>query len=177
MKGTIAWVSLVLAVSTPATAGPWAIDRPAAASAAGDGERFSEPVMPPAPKPMNPWKPIFGASLGLAITATAFVYYARYRQDDEARKITAGQSQQGAGLTDKDCGTGVVLDNESARHFDSACSWHSRGNVSLLAAVGFGTFTVVAAYFAFRTPPSDRLIAVTPTVTRETAGAQLSIAW
>ena len=177
MKATFAWVPLVLAISAPATAGPSAIDRPAPASTAEDEERFSERVLPPAPKPLNPWKPIFGASLGLAIASTAFTYYARYRQDDEASKITTGQSQQGAALTDADCGSGVVLDNQSARHFDSACSWHTRGNIGFYSAIGFGTFTVVAAYFAFRTPPSDRLIAVTPTVTRQTAGAQLSVAW
>jgi hypothetical protein len=177
MKATLARISLVLAIATPATAGPWAIDRPAPASMADREERFSEPVLPPSPKPLDVWKPILGVSLGLAITATAFTYYARYRQDDEASRITTGQSPLGGTLTQDDCGSAVAIDGDSRRHFESACSWHSRGTLGLMSAVGFGTFTVVAAYFAFRTPPSDRLIAVTPTVTRETAGAQVSVAW
>ena len=177
MKGPLAWVSLVLAISTPATAGPWVIDRPAPASAADDEERFSEPVLTPAPKPLNPWKPIFGASLGLAIASTVLVYYARDRQDDEVGKIMTGRSATGGPLTDEDCGSGIEFTGDDSRHFDSACSWHVRGNIGLIGALSFGTFSVVAAYFAFRTPPSDRLIAVTPTVTRESAGAQLSVAW
>jgi hypothetical protein len=178
MKGTAAWVSLVLAISTPATAGPWAMDRPAPASAVENEERFSEPVLPPAPKPLNPWKPIFGISLGLAVTATAFTYYARHRQDDEANRITTGTSFTGGPLTQDDCDSGAVgIDSDSRRHFESACSWNTRSQLGLIGAVSLGTFTVVAAYFAFRTQPSDRLIAVTPTVTRESAGAQLSVAW
>lgn len=56
MKATVASVSLVLAMSTPAAAGPWVIDRTVPASMAEGEERFSEPVLPQTPKPMNPWK-------------------------------------------------------------------------------------------------------------------------
>ncbi|MEO7096997.1 MAG: hypothetical protein ABI175_27305 [Polyangiales bacterium] len=175
MKTRLACVALVLAVSTPAAAGPWAIDRPASASVVEGEAPYTEPVRSPAPRPGNVWKPIFAVSLGLAITSTVFTYYARTRQQDEAKQIQATSPNGFGQLTDDDCGTEVV--DDVGGHFASACSWNRRGTVGLLGAVGFGTFTVVAAYFAFRTQPSDRLIAVTPTVTRETAGAQLSLAW
>lgn len=177
MAAKLLWVSLVLAIATPATAGPWVIDRSAPASSADGEERFSEPVLPPAPRPLNPWKPIFGVSLGLAITATAVAYYSIGESRDEINQIVDGRARDGSALTDQDCGEAQPLTDADQRHFESACSWNLRGKVGLMGAVGLGTFTIVAAYFAFRSQPSDRLIAVTPTVTRESAGAQLSLAW
>lgn len=167
-------VAFVLLLSTAAGAGPLAIDRAVPPSAADRDERVGDPLVLPAPRSLNPWKPIFGASLGLAITATVFTVYARHRTDDEASQASTVVSFPYRPLTDDDCGT--AAGDAAGPHFARACTWSRRGTIGAYSALGFGAFTFVAAYFAFRSRGDDAIV-VTPTASKDGAGAELSLTW
>ncbi len=175
MRKTPIVVAVILGVSTSAMAGPLAIDRPGPPSLA-ERDGGGAPLPLPAPKPANPWKPIFGVSLGLAIVATGFTFYAHDRSTDEAAKIMASSAFPYT-ITDADCGRITLSDPSDARHFSNACAWSRRSAIAVYGGLGVGVFTFVAAYFAFRDRPQDHGVAVTPTVTSDGAGAQLSLAW
>lgn len=172
MSRILAAGALLGALTTMASAGPWTIDRPVLASAADDAGAGT-PLAPPAPRPMNPWKPIFVVSLGLAATSSVFAVYAHSRSAEEVRQITLTRVF-GNPITDRDCGSATLRAEDP--HFARACTWNKRSSAGMLGALGFGAFTAVAAYFAFRTPASDRLV-LAPAVSRDGAGAELTMAW
>jgi hypothetical protein len=161
MTGCARICALVLAATTTAAAAPpggspWGVT--------------------PEPEPANLWKPIFGVSLGVEVAVIGYAVYSHSREVDEAKQVVATNQNSRLPLTDADCGTSDVV-NDIGGHFAGACTWRQRGITSAYLGLGLGAFVVVSAVLAFRSRPTHRVVAVVPTLTRETAGAQLSLDW
>ena len=127
----------------------------------------------------QPWKPVFFASLALAVGATAFWGVSYASMKSEADQIEATK-QGGQSITQDDCNDRVGIVGDAGDHFDSACAWRSRSRTGSMLALGFGVVTLASAYLAFvdhDDPPSHSNIAVAPTITPDGAGATLRLRW
>ncbi len=126
----------------------------------------------------NPWKPLFFASLGLTIAATAFTTVSQLTMKSEAEQIDATKFGNQR-ITDDDCNDRSVLMGGGDEHFDNACAWRSRTRTGMVLTVGFGVVALATAYLAFSggddSAPSN--VSIAPTISPDGAGATMRLSW
>ena len=127
----------------------------------------------------EPWKPVFFTSLALTVVTGAVWAVSVVSVQSEADQIAATKVG-GETITQEDCSDRAGIVGDEGGHFASACEWRSRSRTAAVFTVGFGIATLASAYFAFRggddAAPSSN-IAITPTLSRDGAGAQLRLRW
>lgn len=137
-------------------------------TAAADRERDPEP-----------WRKAFFASLALTVSTGVIWGLSITTLHSEADQIEATKAN-GDSITQDDCGDRRGISNDVDGHFASACSWRSVSRTAAVFTVGFGVATIASAVFAFRggddAAPSSN-VSITPTISREGAGAQLRLRW
>ena len=125
------------------------------------------------------WRAVFFGSLALTVGTGAFWSVAYASMRTEADQIVATKAN-GDGINQDDCNDRAGITGDADGHFDSACAWRSRSRTALLFNVGFGIVTLASIYLAFIEDdgaPQASKIAVTPTVGRDGAGAQVQLRW
>lgn len=124
------------------------------------------------------WRTAFVVSLAATVGVTAAAGLSLVSVHSEASQIEA-MKVDGDTITDDDCNDRSDILNDQGGHFDSACAWRSRYKTASVFTLGFAIVTVATAYLAFRggdDPPSSP-VTVTPTLSRDGAGAQLQMRW
>jgi hypothetical protein len=128
----------------------------------------------------EPWKPVFVASLALTVGAGAFWGFSHLSMRSEADEIMAVNAK-GSTITQDDCNARAGITGDTGDHFDSACTWRSRSRTASVLVIGFGIVTLATAYLAFvhgDEPAANRSsVSIAPTISREGAGAALSLRW
>jgi hypothetical protein len=126
----------------------------------------------------EPWKPVFFTSLALTVVTGAVWAVSIASVQSEADQIVATKAG-GETITQEDCSDRAGITGDDGGHFSSACEWRSRSRSAAVFTVGFGIVTLASAYFAFRggdeAPAST--VSITPTLSRDGAGAQLQLRW
>jgi len=137
------------------------------------------------------WKPVFGASLGVAIVLAGVSWFELSQSRDEILSVSeASRTKAGKTLTQDACPDDFTGGNDIDRaHFNDACSAYKVHLVTYVGAAVFGAVAIGAAYMAFVHKPSETAaktsarkslrdrIAITPVVSPETQGAILGVTW
>jgi hypothetical protein len=132
-----------------------------------------------APEEPEPWRPVFFASLALTVGTGVIWGLSVVSVQSEADQIEA-MNANGTTITQDDCNNRGGISGDVDGHFDSACTWRSVSRTAGVFAVGFGVVTIVSAIFAFRggeTATAASGVSITPTLSRNSAGAQLQLRW
>ena len=126
----------------------------------------------------EPWRPVFFSSLALTVGTSVLWAVSVVSVRSEADQIEATKPN-GEPITQDDChARGGVVDDVGG-HFASACAWRSRSRTAAAFTVGFGVVALASAYFAFRGGDDEDSpkVSITPTISRDGAGAHLQLRW
>lgn len=135
------------------------------------------------------WKPVFGATLGVAIVLAGVSWFELSQSRDEILSVSeASRTKAGAALTQDACPNDFTGGNAIDRaHFDEACNAYKVHVITYVGAAVFGAVALGSAYMAFVHKPSESTtktsartslrsrIAITPVVSPETQGAILGV--
>ena len=130
------------------------------------------------PEP-EPWRPVFLTSLALTVGTGVLWAVSVVSVQSEADQIVATKGDGGT-ITHEDCSDPAGIVGDDGGHFASACAWRSRSRTAAVFVVGFGVVALASAYFAFRgddAAPAASGVSITPTLSRDSAGAQLQLRW
>ncbi len=140
-------------------------------------------------KPGSYWKPVFGATLGVAIVLAGVSWFELRQSRDEILSVSEAARTKDGGALDQDaCPNDFTGGNAIDRaHFDEACSAYKVHVITYVGAAVFGAVALGSAYMAFVHKPSENAaktaartslrsrIAITPVVSSETQGAILGV--
>lgn len=136
------------------------------------------------------WKPLFGASVGLAIVMAGVSWFELNQARDGILSVSdSAQTRSGGALTQDACWDDFVGDNVDKAKFEDTCGKYRLHKIAYGGAILFGVVALGTGYMAFIHKPAESTpktssrkslrdrIAITPLISPETQGAVLDLTW